>query len=298
MARRAQQVRIESDLIAPYAASLPLERQPEEPPPEEQLLPHQLPPDREVVSAFWLTLNAINFGSGWFPTLRKRGNRSGYHTIAAGLNGRIRSRGPWSAPELAGMTTPELASVLGQDPQHPLMGLFTGSLRDLGRHLIEAYDGSFSAVATASGGSAVGLARQLGGWECFADDSRYETITVPFLKRAQLAAADLARAGVIDAPDLGQLTMFADNLVPHVLRLDGILTFDPRLVARIEREELIDHGSPEEVEIRACAVHAVELIVTARPGRLPSEVDQLLWRRGQGRQYKSVPRHRSRCTAY
>ncbi len=52
--------------------------------------------------------------------------------------------------------------------------------------------------------------------------------------------------------------MFADNLVPHVLRLDGVLWFDPELVARIEHEELIEHGSPEEVEIRACAVHAVE----------------------------------------
>jgi len=293
VATRSRQVRIESDLIAPYAASLPFERQPEEPPLEEQL-----PPDRDVAAAFWLTLNAINFGSGWFPTLRKHGNRSGYHTIASGLHERVRSQGPLSAPELARSTPAELASVLGQDPQHPLMALFTGSLRDLGRHLIDAYDGSFSAAATASGGSAVGLARLLGGWECFADTSRYEAITVPFLKRAQLAAADLARAGVIDAPDLGQLTMFADNLVPHVLRLDGILTFDQRLVARIEREELIDHGSPEEVEIRACAVHAVELIVAARTGRLPAEVDQLLWRRGQGPQYKSVPRHRSRCTAY
>ena len=31
--------------------------------------------------------------------------------------------------------------------------------------------------------------------------------------------------------------MFADNLVPHVLRVDGVLVFDPELVARIERVE-------------------------------------------------------------
>ena len=57
--------------------------------------------------------------------------------------------------------------------------------------------------------------------------------------------------------------MFADNLVPHVLRLDGILVFDPELVGRIERDELIEPDSPEEIEIRAGAVHAVELIVAA-----------------------------------
>ncbi|MBV9198087.1 MAG: hypothetical protein JO168_28485, partial [Solirubrobacterales bacterium] len=89
-----------------------------------------------------------------------------------------------------------------------------------------------------------------------------------------------------------------DNLVPHVLRLDGILTFDRGLVERIEREALIEHGSPEEVEIRACAVHSVELIVAARPGACAAEVDQLLWLRGGERRYKAVPRHRSRCTAY
>jgi len=40
-----------------------------------------------------------------------------------------------------------------------------------------------------------------------------------------------------------------------------VLEFEPELVARIDREELLEHDSPEEVEIRACAVHAVELLV-------------------------------------
>ena len=92
--------------------------------------------------------------------------------------------------------------------------------------------------------------------------------------------------------------MFADNLVPHVLRLDGVLRFAPELVARIERGELIEHGSAEEVEIRACALHAVELIVAARPTRCAAAVDELLWHRGQQPRYKASPRHRSRCTAY
>src|SRR5207302_415238 len=116
--------------------------------------------------------------------------------------------------------------------------------------------------------------------------------------RAQIAAADLQRAGVARFGDLDRLTMFADNLVPHVLRLDGILSFDPGLVARIDRGELIEHGSPEEVEIRACAVHAVELLVAQGSGRSAAELDQLLWLRGQEPRYKAAPRHRSRCTAY
>ena len=164
---------------------------------------------------------------------------------------------------------------------------------------------AFGELVEATAGSAAGLVRILSAWPCFDDRSRYQELAVPFLKRAQIAAADLSRAGVLDPPDLPRLTMFADNLVPHVLRLDGVLRFNDQLTARIDREKLIEHGSPEEVEIRACAVHAVELIVAAQPAAqpgarraTPAEVDQFLWLRGQEPRYKASPRHRSRCTAY
>ena len=77
-----------------------------------------------------------------------------------------------------------------------------------------------------------------------------------FYKRAQLAAADLALAGLARFADLDRLTLMADNLVPHVLRLDGVLRVEPGLVERIERGELLTAGEPEEVELRAVAVTA------------------------------------------
>jgi hypothetical protein len=178
------------------------------------------------------------------------------------------------------------------------MRLFARAMNDLGAHIRAEYGGRFKSVVDAAGDSAVGLVEILATWSCFADTSTYHRVRVPFLKRAQIAAADLARASVLDARDVDRLTMFADNLVPHVLRLDGILSFDADLVGRIDAEELIEHGSSEEVEIRACAVHAVELIVAERPASRAADVDQLLWLRGQGPYYKSSPRHRSRCTAY
>lgn len=298
VASRARLVRVSDDDIALYAASLPLAANTPVEPTDAEAQAHPTGAPREQLAAFWLTLDAINFGSGWFPTLRKRPGHSGYFTIATGMRRRFDAGGPWRAAELAEIDAATIAEVLGQDPGHELMGLFARSLRDLGAHVGEEHGASFAAAADAAGGSAVELAGHLGGWESFADSSRYEELTLPFLKRAQIAAADLARAGIADFPDLDRLTLFADNLVPHVLRLDGILAFDPGLVERIDREELIEHGSPEEVEIRACALHAVELIVTAVPRYTAADVDQVLWRRGQDRRYKSVPRHRSRCTAY
>jgi hypothetical protein len=178
------------------------------------------------------------------------------------------------------------------------MALFADALRDLGGHLERDHGGRFLGPVEAARGSAVALVERLAGWSCFADTDRYGELRVPFLKRAQLAVADLSGAGVATFADLGRLTLFADNLIPHVLRVDGVLTYAPDLLRRIERGELLEHGSPEEVEIRACAVHAVELLAAARPDLVPHEIDLILWTRGRAAPYKAEPRHRARSTAY
>jgi hypothetical protein len=291
VAQRARSVRINEAAIPAYAASLPLD----EPPGDDD---DRYRASREATAAFWLTLDAINFGSGWFPTLKKLPGRSGYDTVATGIRRRFEAHGPWPAGELAGIRPADLAAFLGQDPEHELMALFAHSLNDLGRHIDAEFDGQFAALADSAHHSAVRLAQLLGTWTAFADTSTYAGITLPFVKRAQIAAADLARAGVTTFTDLDRLTMFADNMVPHVLRLDGILAFDRQLTERIDREDLIPHNSPQEVEIRACAVHAVELIVAQRPTTTAAAIDELLWNRGRAAGYKARPRHRSRCTAY
>jgi hypothetical protein len=292
VSEQAQHVRIVGPRIPAYAASL--DRLSEGPDPGL----HLSSGTAEELAAFWLTLDAINFGSGWFPTLRKAPGRSGYDTIALGLRERFERQGPWPAQTLTEITALELAGVFGQSPEHELMELFAHSLRDLGGHVARDHGGSFAAVAAGAGRSALALVEHLARWDCFDDVSVYGGLRVPFLKRAQITAADLHRAGLAACTDLDRLTMFADNLVPHVLRLDGVLEFAPGLVDRIDRGENIEHGSPEEVEIRGCAVHAVELITAAGSGLLAAEVDQALWLRGRGRRYKAAPRHRSRTTAY
>jgi hypothetical protein len=284
VAARATHVTINEDAIPAYA---PTVAHPGMAQPSSDDAPVE---ERAAVS---LTLNAINFGSGWFPTLRKRDGLSGYNTIAAAWRERPTRR----TQDLEQIDAPALAGILGQDPGHELMALYAASLRDLGAHVAAEHDGSFAALATSTR-SAVALAKRLGSWRCFADTSRYGELDIPFLKRAQIAAADLARADVTTFGDLDRLTMFADNLVPHVLRLDGVLHFAPGLIARIDRGELIEHGSPEEVEIRACALHAVELIVSGAGDATSAQVDEYLWNQGQLPRYKAVPRHRSRCTAY
>jgi hypothetical protein len=295
VAGRARSVKIVEEEIATYAAALP---------PRAELLllepaTHPVEGDRESRAAFVVCLDAINFGSGWWPTIRKRPGHSGYFTIAAGLTERFREQGHWSAEELVGLSPGDLAAVLGQDPDHPLMAQYAASLRDVGERVLGDHGGRFEALLDAAGGSAVILADLLAEWEAFADVSAYDGRPVPFFKRAQIAAADLNRGGVASLAGEERLTAFADNLVPHVLRLDGVLRLDPRLERAIDQGELLRHGSPEEVELRACAVHAVELLSAATGERLsPAQVDAVLWNRGAAPRCKAVPRPRSRNTAY
>ena len=286
VARNAKHVRIVEEAIGSYAATLPPEKIPAPGPAGDGVL--------EERAAYWLQLNAINFGSGWFPTLHKPPGLSGFRTVEAGLT----QHGPWPASSLVSIDTEEIAAVLGQDPNHELMSLFAEHLRVLGEYVLRDYGGSFLALARAGNGSAVALAERLASLSTFHDVSTYDSRPVAFFKRAQITASDLHQQGLAPACDLRRLTMFADNLVPHVLRLDGVLEFEPSLVERIEHEQLIEHGSPEEVEIRACGLHAVELLVTAHGNTAATTVDNALWDRGAGARYKAAPRHRARCTAY
>ena len=287
VAGAARHVRVVESAVPAYAQTLPAES-----PPAPDLAPGA--PDEER-AAFGLQLNAVNFGSGWFPTLRKPGGLSGFRTVEAGL----KARGAWTSEALTRVDAGEAAATFGgQDPEHPLMALFAQALRELGEHVGAEHGGSFLALARAGAGSAVALAERLAGLPTWFDVSPYGGAQVPFFKRAQLAAADLHLQGIAPARDVAELTLFADNLVPHVLRIDGVLAFDDDLVARIDRGELIDHDSPEEVELRACAVHAVELLVAAHGATTATAVDNTLWHRGGESRYKAHPRHRARTTAY
>jgi hypothetical protein len=285
VAGAARQVRVREQAIEAYAQTLAADSPP---------APDLLGADLETRSGFSLQLNAINFGSGWFPTLRKPPGLSGFRTVEAGL----RRHGPWSAAALARIERAEIAAVMGQDPDHVLMGHFERHLRELGTRTRDEHDGAFLALARAGEGSAEALASHLSGWDSWRDVSPYDGADVPFFKRAQIAAADLALADIAPADDLHRLTLFADNLVPHVLRIDGVLEFDDGLVARIEAGTLLEHDSAEEVEIRACALHAVELLVAAHGATTATAVDYVLWNRGAEPRYKARPRHRAPCTQY
>src|SRR4051812_29046536 len=188
VASRADHVRIDHRLVRSYAASLPL---------DTVALPvleptlHYLGHDDDTL-AFVLTLDAINFGSGYFPLLRKRPGLSGYFTIAASLNDYFNEHGPLSAQRLARLTAEDCTKIFGQDldnePIRELMQHFATALNDLGRFLVDRFDGSFAGVVEAAGSSAERLVQLLVEMRYFNDVEPWNGLEVPFYKRAQLTA--------------------------------------------------------------------------------------------------------------
>jgi len=218
---------------------------------------HFLEGPPEDVARYVLILDTINFGSGWFAALG-----TGTNALTERLTAYTRARGaPWSADELLAMRAHDLA-VLGLDPAHELTQLYAEALNQLGAWLPHDL-----------GDSAEQLAESLAELPFFADQG--------FYKRAQIAANDLHLAGVVSYPDIGRLTIFADNLVPHVLRREGVLSYSDALAERVDGGIELPAGSREEREIRACALHACEGIAR-RLNVAPALLDNWLWNKGLG----------------
>lgn len=263
--------------------------------------------DRAMAVLAW---NAVNFGSGWFPHVRKLPGRSGARTMATRWQVHCRSEGVPTAPRLRRLDIAEVAQIFGQPVDRPideLMAAFTASLHGLGQHLVEHHGGSAADMVLAAAGSGAALAAELAGLPLWDDRHRHGELDVPLYKRAQIAVSNLATEfggqGIGAFHDLDRLTCFADNLVPHVLRMHDVLVVDPALEARIEREELLRAGEPAEVELRALGVHAVELLVghlhaAGRGDVTAATLDHRLWQMGQDPAIKARPRHRCRCTYY
>ena len=305
ISRRSLWVRIEDTGLERLAGLLARER-----PPTPTLDPGRdyLDSDSATI-AHALTLNAINFGSGWFPHLEKRDGLSGYLSIATALRERFAREGPFTSDELMRFTPEACAALFGQSLKPPvdeLMGLFARAWNDLGEFLQRDHAGRFAGPIEQAGGSAARLVESLGRMPLYRDVFQYQGLEVPFFKRAQITCADLAAAFRERGPgrfrDFSELTLFADNLVPHVLRMLGVLAYDVGLLARIDAGKPLESGSEEEIEIRAVALHAVERLAESCTGRgwpvRPSRLDFLLWSRGQSPRMKSEARHRTRCTFY
>ncbi|MDY6838027.1 MAG: queuosine salvage family protein [Thermodesulfobacteriota bacterium] len=265
--------------------------------------------NKDDTVSYLLVLDSLNF-CFWPSSGKAKWNidygqkqLSGYYALAASLKKTFKSGIPvGKADYLRALTLDELRRILGGQGELQLMERRLQILHELGQVLISDFRGKASQLVVCAGQSAIRLARLLAEkLTSFQDVSKHEGEKVFFYKRAQIFAADLH--GAFDGKDEGafqdmdQLTAFADYKLPQVLRHAGILRYSGALVEKVDQEVLLEPGSPEEVEIRANTIWAVELIRLELEGMGKSlrafEIDWLLWNLGQGSVCRIKPYHKT-----
>jgi len=264
--------------------------------------------------AYLLILDSINFcfwpkpGADKWKVQYKSESISGYYALAASLKKAMESGIPITdAHYLAEITLGKLKKILSGKGEWQLMEERVRILNELGAFLIKQYNGEATRLVDTAENSALKLVKLLfENLPSFRDEADYYGTKTYFYKRAQIFAADLygsfAGKGWGFFKDMDNLTAFADYKLPQVLRHVGILQYSPSLEHKVDNGILLEAGSPEEIEIRANTIWAVELIrqkLTEMGKELRSfEIDWILWNLGQQREFKQKPYHKTVTTFY
>lgn len=266
-------------------------------------------------TANWLlVLDALNFSFWTHDPAERWGldyagqSLRGYWALAAALKRAVEEGLPiHDAAFMAACPAATLAHVLRGRNQIPLFEARLAHLHEVGRGLLERWEGDFTRLIAACGGSAVTLAAALPReFPNFEDVSAYAGRPIRLYKRAQILPADLWGAFGGQGPgafrDIDRLTAFADYKVPQVLEALGVLRYAPGLVAKLARGEELPAGGEEEVEIRAMTIYGTERLREAlqAAGRPLSaiQLDWILWELGLGPDTRFKPYHLTRTTAY
>jgi len=307
---RSQQVTIDKQALADFSKKL-IEDEIEIPPWNYDY--HFFDGGHKTV-AYLLILDSINFcfwpkpGEVKWEVQYKSETLTGYYALAASLKKALDSGVPITrADYLAELPVGALRQILSGKGELQLMEERVRILNELGVFLIKEYNGEAYRLVESAENSALNLVRLLvENLPSFRDGAKYHGKKIYFYKRAQIFVADLygAFAGKDwgNFKDIDTLTAFADYKLPQVLRHVGILRYERALEHKVDQGIFLEVGSPEEIEIRANTIWAVELIrqELAQMGKKlrAFEIDWILWNLGQQREFKAKPYHRTKTIFY
>ncbi|EFC46597.1 hypothetical protein NAEGRDRAFT_57526 [Naegleria gruberi] len=148
------------------------------------------------------------------------------------------------------------------------------------------------------------------------DCANYETengelFKVYLYKKAQLIVGELylhlhEEDSTFDFDDIGQMTIFVDNVIPATLVKSNILQIvDESVKSKIETNQVLKHGSKPEVELRALSVFACEELIKIANSEPYNanintlHIDYFLWGDlGKREDFRSFERHATQDTVF
>ncbi|POO00731.1 putative Queuosine, Q, salvage protein family [Trema orientale] len=249
---------------------------------------------------YLLVLDALNFC--FWPDADLN-----YDNLALGLKEALQNdKSAFDADRLQKYTGPQLRELLKWPRPLPLEDERVRLLHEVGYELERSFGGKASNLVESCGKSAVKLVALVAcHFPGFRDHSLYKGRQVFLYKRAQIFVADLwgAFQGQVygEFNDIGSITIMADYIVPAVLRQIGVLKYSSILANKIEADSEIGPGSEEEVELRACSIHAVEKmreLISVKSGNQVLSVELDLWLWSFGIQFPSLKHHRTLSIYY
>lgn len=289
---------------------------------------YPLPVDGEPSSVEWLFVaDVLNF-SFWqleedqHYTVELKGVKyTGYMALCAALTKALESGIPITTSTFyANITADDIPKIFASSTQPiPLPEDRLKNLQEAGKVLNEKFGGSFCNCVKEANQSAQQLLKLIvDNFPCFRDEAVIGGKTVSLYKRAQILVADIwglfKGEGLGKFDDIDTITMFADYRVPQTLVRFGALKYTERLYELLNKNHMFKNGDREEVEIRGCSIHAVELIreeiaktqqqssiLDSANLRLNSSmIDFFLWeyRRRFAKDLARIPYHKCRCIFY
>lgn len=238
-----------------------------------------------LTTQYLLVVDTINFC--FWPDAELQ-----YEHIAGGLKRSLEDDpDSLNSESLARCDGPMLRALVRWPRELPLEEERADLVREVGRGLLRHFGGQAAGLVAAAGGSAAALVTLVTShFPGFRDEATYRGRQVSLYKRAQIFVGDLFGAfggrGLGAFRDIAQLTMFADYVVPAVLRQWGVLRYSAVLAAAIDGGFEVAAGAEEEVELRACCIVATERLRELLAARTGSEVlsiqlDWWLWKQGE-----------------
>lgn len=231
---------------------------------------------------------------------------TGYFALALALKKACEHYPLLDANFLSQLTLSQLKNILDPLGHLPLLTVRLKIIKENALILNEKYQGQAANIIKLGNGRTEEIVKRMTlDFPTFNDCAFYQGQTVWFLKHAQIFTADiwsgLAGKGLGEISGLEELTCFADNRLPQVLRHYKVLEYSSGLAKIIQQQKKIKAGSDLETEIRANTIWAVEFLrqELRKQGRsLPAfQIDWILWGLAHKIKLKEPP-HLTRTVFY
>nr|CAI5853946.1 unnamed protein product [Callosobruchus analis] len=229
------------------------------------------PSSEEPWALDWLfVVDTLNFcfwhnenEEGW-----KVEGHSGYFALCAAINRAIKEKVDITNPTFySTITEKQLQNILRSDTkiECPLISDRVKCLHEVGNALLENFEGSFKNVVKQCNNNAEKLLQLIvNNFSCFRDEAEYQGEKIAIYKRAQILIGDIwacfKNKGIGYFEDIDKITAFADYRIPQTLLWFEAFEYSKELNEKLKNNVVLKNGDEEEVEIRACTIHAVELV--------------------------------------